>query len=655
MEVDPVLIGCGETEGLEKWRVENLKLVKLEEVTGKLYSGDSYIFLFTKKAKTISWNIHFWLGKDTSLDEAGIAAYKAVEMDEHLGGSPMQYREVEGNESSLFLSYFRHSGGLEYLPGGVSSGFHHVEKGVHRNRLLHLKGKRTVRVSEVPITSDSLNINDVFILDAGMLIFVYNGSRANLCEKAKGVDVACQIRVTNKSNLCDDGDGMDPEIIRINEERDQESSSTSASTASYYKQFWDMLGGEPQPKLFRLQVQTEGDGVDLLPVVSTAIGNDNGHSDNGDSNSNGDGDLLYRSMLSSDSVYLLDPGGNGNGTRTSGMGVAVAVAVSYPLYLWIGSTAPSHIKRQAFVTVNKYSVSISTGSGSSVSVSIQRELEGMESSGFRQLFTKWPYPVMTMTMTNTMTKTISADEEFSSEDLTAAAAAVMVASVRQPQSSEKEEGEGVVSGTVKVWVVDNFKMVEIPKDNLFSKLLVPGMCQNDMLLELVMLISTAATEPQICDVLASSTVIQQLYQLWKEKGEDVEILLQLMHCFYRFFLHPSSKEEAMYGTRAVVDMMDCLSHRNAAVRKMAETATDLVLELDRKEDGELGVLGQQIKRKRFESYNQVFLQATQLDIGSFDISGNNSDNGFSPNERGGGGDWGNGRHQLEDSYENKSN
>ena len=100
-------------------------------MNGKFHVGDSYILLYTYKknpaSSALSWNIHFWLGSETSLDESGIAAYKSVELDDQLGGAAVQYRETQGSESSLFLSYFKQLGlGVEYLPGGMEAGFAHV-------------------------------------------------------------------------------------------------------------------------------------------------------------------------------------------------------------------------------------------------------------------------------------------------------------------------------------------------------------------------------------------------------------------------------------------------------------------------------------------------------------------------------------------------
>ena len=84
---------------------------------------------------SLQWNLHFWLGEETSQDESTVAAYKSVELDEAMGGGPIQHREVQGSESDLFMSYFKATG-IEYLPGGIESGFNKVEKDVKLNSIM---------------------------------------------------------------------------------------------------------------------------------------------------------------------------------------------------------------------------------------------------------------------------------------------------------------------------------------------------------------------------------------------------------------------------------------------------------------------------------------------------------------------------------------
>jgi hypothetical protein len=56
---------------------------------------------------------------------------------------------VQGFESKLFCSYFAKNGGVKLLEGGIESGFNHVTTEVYMPRLLHLKGRKNVRVVEV--------------------------------------------------------------------------------------------------------------------------------------------------------------------------------------------------------------------------------------------------------------------------------------------------------------------------------------------------------------------------------------------------------------------------------------------------------------------------------------------------------------------------
>ena len=70
-----------------------------------------------------------------------------------------------------------------------------MERDVWRTRLLHIKGKRNVRCSEVKLEVGAMNTGDVFILDLGLELFVYNGPEANRMERAKGLETVTRIKV----------------------------------------------------------------------------------------------------------------------------------------------------------------------------------------------------------------------------------------------------------------------------------------------------------------------------------------------------------------------------------------------------------------------------------------------------------------------------
>ena len=70
--------------------------------------------------------IFFWIGSNSSIDEQAVAAIKAVELDDMLGGRPVQHREVMGNESIRFRMLFPE--GIITMKGGVDSGLRQVDR-----------------------------------------------------------------------------------------------------------------------------------------------------------------------------------------------------------------------------------------------------------------------------------------------------------------------------------------------------------------------------------------------------------------------------------------------------------------------------------------------------------------------------------------------
>ena len=71
-----------------------------------------------------------------------------------------------------------------YKNGGAASGFNHVDH-TFSKRLLQLKGKHCVRIQEVDMSWSSFNSGDVFLLDLGQMLYVWNGKDSSRTEKIK--------------------------------------------------------------------------------------------------------------------------------------------------------------------------------------------------------------------------------------------------------------------------------------------------------------------------------------------------------------------------------------------------------------------------------------------------------------------------------------
>ncbi|RCI11010.1 hypothetical protein L249_5250 [Ophiocordyceps polyrhachis-furcata BCC 54312] len=186
----------GSEPGLRVWRMEQFQVVPWpKQRYGDFYDGDSYLVLHSQRladTQKLRHDIFFWLGSHTTQDEAGTAAYKTVELDEFLHGAATQHREVQCAPSDDFLTLFPR---ISILSGGVRSGFRHVEdkdKQPTRTLLRVFQagtGGANVVVYEVQPTWRRLDDGDVFVLDEGYKIWVWQGRRCSPMEKAKAAQV----------------------------------------------------------------------------------------------------------------------------------------------------------------------------------------------------------------------------------------------------------------------------------------------------------------------------------------------------------------------------------------------------------------------------------------------------------------------------------
>eukprot|EP00397_Hematodinium_sp_SG-2012_P006950 GEMP01006988.1.p1 GENE.GEMP01006988.1~~GEMP01006988.1.p1 ORF type:complete len:787 (+),score=229.90 GEMP01006988.1:40-2400(+) len=235
---------AGTTEGIEVWRLEKMTPEPWAQL-GEFYSGDCYLVLHTIRARS-RYDLYFWLGNDSTVDERGGIAYLAVELDQSLGDVPVQYREVQEHESAGFVALWKNHGGLRYLEGGVDSAFRHVVPEEYKPRLLHIKGKRSVRVREVVCSAASLNDGDAFILDAGLTLYAWNGKHVNRYEKVKAAEMMRYICTERSKSKVD--------VVKMVEDE---------ATAEQWAAFWDYLGGE-------LPIKDGSDNADELHDINEA-------------------------------------------------------------------------------------------------------------------------------------------------------------------------------------------------------------------------------------------------------------------------------------------------------------------------------------------------------------------------------------------------
>ncbi|ESW26730.1 hypothetical protein PHAVU_003G143200 [Phaseolus vulgaris] len=345
-DLDPAFKGAGQKAGLEIWRIENFNPVPIPQSSyGKFFTGDSYMILKTTASKSgaLRYDIHYWLGKKTSQDEAGVAAIKTVELDAALGGRAVQYREVQGHETEKFLSYFKPC--IIPQEGGVSSGFKHVEAEEHTIRLFVCKGKHVVHVKEVPFARSSLNHDDIFILDTESKIFQFNGSNSCIQERAKALEVVQFIKDTYHDGKC--------EIASIEDGKLMSDSETG--------EFWGCFGGfAPLP---RKTVSDDDKSADSHPPKLLCV--DKGKTEPVET------DSLTKEMLETNKCYIIDCG--------------------LEVFAWMGRNTSLDERKSASGAAEK----LVSGAGRPKS-HIIRVIEGFETVMFKSKFDSWPQTTQVM-------------------------------------------------------------------------------------------------------------------------------------------------------------------------------------------------------------------------------------------------------------------
>lgn len=335
---------AGREPGLQIWRIERFDLVPVpRNLYGEFFTGDAYVVLNTirQRSGNLQYDLHFWLGEQCSQDESGAAAIFTVQLDDYLGGKAVQHREVQGHESSTFLGYFKPA--IRYKAGGVASGFRHVVPNeVTVQRLLQIKGRRAVRATEVPVSWDSFNTGDCFILDLGGNIHQWCGSQSNRFEKLKATQVAKGIRDNERSGrarvyVIDEGAERE-EMLQVLGPKPSLPEGTTD----------DVQADASNRRLAKLYKVSNGAGTMAVSLVA-------------------DENPFSQAALNSDDCFILDHGTDGK------------------IFVWKGKNANAEERKAALKTASEFI----TKMGYPRHTQIQVLPESGETPLFKQFFKNW--------------------------------------------------------------------------------------------------------------------------------------------------------------------------------------------------------------------------------------------------------------------------
>lgn len=341
MGVDSSFAKVGEQLGLQIWRVEKMKLVAVPRTTfGTFFTGDAYLVLH--RAEEDRAHLHIWHGEKASSDEKGASALFATQLDDSLQGKPVQHREVQGNESDIFMSYFAQ--GIKYQEGGVESGFQKVATGpTSIRRLYHIKGKKNVRALQVEMSWASFNTGDCFILDLGETIFQWCGARSNMFERQKAGEFASSIRDLErrgKSQVTIVSDGEEPaEMTAV---------LGTKPTLKEGNPQEDVQADQSHSQMASLSKVSDATGAMALTLVSAQ-------------------NPFQKQMLQSEDCFVLDNG------------------VCGKIYVWKGRGANGEEKRAAL----KVAEDVINQRKYPPNTQIEIIPEGLETAFFKQFFKAW--------------------------------------------------------------------------------------------------------------------------------------------------------------------------------------------------------------------------------------------------------------------------
>ena len=287
---------------------------------------------------TKQYIIYYWQGRYSTTDEVGTSAILTAQLDEELGGTPVEVRVSQGKEPAHFRSLFK--GEMIIHSGGVASGFKNVksrdEEDTDGCRLYQVKGTTEDNTYAKALKEDAESLNS-----SCCFVWIYHDScylwKGRHCDE---YEYEAALKISNKLF----GEG-----------------TVTVEEGSESDEFWETLGGKKE--YAELAPDADLPSTPRLFKCSDAYGSFDVEAI----------DPFTQEDLSVDDIMILD--------------------VEIELYIWVGSNSSYNERSKARECVDKY-IEMS-GNEKHEEASIVTMKEGEEPLIFTQWFDDWDEDLLT--------------------------------------------------------------------------------------------------------------------------------------------------------------------------------------------------------------------------------------------------------------------
>ncbi|XP_067118777.1 kinesin-associated protein 3 isoform X2 [Centruroides vittatus] len=133
--------------------------------------------------------------------------------------------------------------------------------------------------------------------------------------------------------------------------------------------------------------------------------------------------------------------------------------------------------------------------------------------------------------------------------------------------------------------------------------LMPGNCEDDMVLEVVILIGTVVTDEACARLLVNSGILKSIIDLLNAKQEDDEIVLQIVYVFHQMTKHSNIRDLIIKDTLPAY-LIDLMHDKNLEVRKVCDSTLDIIAEASRE-------WAKRIQLEKFRWHNSQWLDMVE--------------------------------------------